>query len=407
MIGNRYVVLDIETTGLFYELWDEPIEVCAIRYDNGNKEIYHEYIRPYKKVPKKVEELTKITNVFLEKKRNKYSILPELREFIGDDVVVGHNAAAFDVPFLNFWFHTLDLPLVTKCFCTMKGFKSLTGQKHGKLSDALDYYGIVNNQAHSAIEDTKATLRLFQELDKNFDLVAETKTEMEAYEEIMKRVCKSSPHKKVKEILCDGTLPDKRESLKHPSNEEIVDSFRRGATPINIYEQTDFEYADILPIFNEWLNSINASKYYRYFSDDAMYSFVKKMTRYCKTFDEMVATHKRVYQTDDINLFVYRIIYRLEKEKNLMTYSLSDFDYYFSRGTTISKICHNTGIKHDVVRDYFIEWAEKNKQDKRDIIKTYIVSKTELKSALQNGPRNEKEETTVILYNRNFFNVVI
>ena len=121
----------------------------------------------------------------------------------------------------------------------------------------------------------------------------------------------------------------------------------------------------------------------------------------------MVNTHKKVFQTEDINLFVYKIIYRLEKERALMTYSLSDFEYYFSHGTTISRICHNTGIKQDIVRNYFIEWAEKNKQEQKDVIKTYIVSKTELKSALQNGPKNEKEETTLMLYKRNFFNVVI
>ena len=38
-----------------------------------------------------MEELTKITNVFLESKRNKYAILPELRQFIGDNVVIGSN----------------------------------------------------------------------------------------------------------------------------------------------------------------------------------------------------------------------------------------------------------------------------------------------------------------------------
>ena len=35
---EKYVVLDIETTGLFIETWDEPIEVCAIKYTDGKEE---------------------------------------------------------------------------------------------------------------------------------------------------------------------------------------------------------------------------------------------------------------------------------------------------------------------------------------------------------------------------------
>ena len=402
---NRYVVLDIETTGLFYELWDEPIEVCAIRYDNGKTEIYHEYIHPYKKVPKKVEEITKITNLFLEKKRNKYAVLPELREFIGDDVVIGHNVSAFDVPFLNFWFYTLDLPLITKCFCTMKTFKTFTGKKHGKLCDALDYYGIVNNQAHSAIEDTRATMRLFQELEQNFPVVIEEKTELEAYEDIMKRVCKSAPHKKIKEVLCNASIPSKADNPTTMTKDDVIAAFRRGATPYNVYEQSDWDYESILNVFYQWLNAINASKFYRYFSDDYLYSFVKKMVKRVNSISELRDLHKKIYQTEDINLFVYMIIYKLEKDRDIMEYSVSDFDYYFSRGTMVSKIAKNTGIKYDIVKKYFILWAEQNKKEKKDVIRNYIVGKSDLIRALKNGANNEKESLTVALYKENFFSV--
>jgi len=196
---EAYVIFDLESTGLFFEAWDEPIEVCAIKYSNGKEEIFHEYIHPYKKVPVKIEQLTKITNLFLEGKETKYKVLPKLRAFIGDLPVIAHNAS-FDVPFLNYWFNMLALPLITKRLCTMRNFKKLTGQKKGNLTAATDYFSICILQAHSAIEDTRATYKLFKALDKLYDLEFVEVSELDAYIEIMSRVCKSISHKSIKGV---------------------------------------------------------------------------------------------------------------------------------------------------------------------------------------------------------------
>lgn len=402
---EKYVVLDIETTGLFFEAWDEPIEVCAIKYTDGREEIFHKYIRPYRSVPKKVEELTKITNVFLEKKENKYKVLPELREFISDYPVIGHNASAFDVPFLNFWFINLNLPLITKRFCTMKSFKKFTGRKNGKLCDALDYYSIVNNQAHSAIEDTKATYKLFKVMAEQNPIEFEEYSDREAYVEVMKRVCKSRTHTKIRDVLCDASLPSKNSELKNVSKEELFWAFSKFQTPMSLYAKTSLEYPVILKYFRDWLNNVNLSKFYKYISDASVYNFAKSIIKRCSSFDEVIDLHKTIYQTDDVNLFYYTIIYKIERESDQMNYSVNDFDYYFSRGTTINEISRNAKLTEEEVIKFFIVWAEKNKIEKKDSIKNYLSNMGGLRNAISNGPSNTKEKITLELYNRKFFNL--
>ena len=402
---EKYVVLDIETTGLFFEAWDEPIEVCAIKYVDGQEEIFHKYIRPYRPVPKKVEELTKITNKFLETKENKYKVLPALREFIGDCLVIGHNGSAFDVPFLNFWFNVLNLPLITKRLCTMKTFKKFTGRKNGKLCDALDYFSIVNNQAHSAIEDTKATNKLFKVMSEQFPMSEEVEvlSDMEAYLEIMKRVCKSRSHAKIKNVLCDRTLPEKQSDLKNMTKEDLFWYFSKFQTPMSVYSKSTLEYDIVLKYFRDWLNNINISKFYKYISDSTVYNFAKSIISRCNTFEEVIYLHKKMYQTDDINLFYYVLIYRIERESEKMTYTIDDFDYYFTRGTTINEICSKSKLQESEVINFFVVWAEKNKTEKRDSILNYIVKKNDFQNALQNGPQNTKEKITLELYKRKFF----
>lgn len=185
---KNYIVLDIESTGLYYEAWDEPIEICAIKYINDEKtDVFHEYLKPFKSVPKKIEQLTGITNEFLENKETKYKILPRFRKFVGDFVVVAHNAD-FDIPFLNYWCLQLKLPLMNTRICTMKTFKSNTGSKKGNLAFAIDYFSIINNQAHSAIDDTEATSELFRFMKKiNYNMISVENSPRDSYVEIMKK----------------------------------------------------------------------------------------------------------------------------------------------------------------------------------------------------------------------------
>lgn len=95
---SDYVVLDFETNGLNPEECD-IIQMAAIRYRNDEKiDIFSSFVYTTS-IPLKVTELTSITLDDCKTAPKLEELLPQLLNFIGDDVIVAHNAF-FDLSFL-------------------------------------------------------------------------------------------------------------------------------------------------------------------------------------------------------------------------------------------------------------------------------------------------------------------
>jgi DNA polymerase III epsilon subunit-like protein len=63
---NRYVVFDVETTGLFPARGDRVIEIGAVVLDNGRvAQQFHSLVNPGRPIPKSVQKLHGITNKML------------------------------------------------------------------------------------------------------------------------------------------------------------------------------------------------------------------------------------------------------------------------------------------------------------------------------------------------------
>lgn len=94
-----FTVLDFETTGLD-ENEDEIIQVAAIKYrDLVESDRMISYVNPSISIPEFITNLTGITDDDVQGAPCIEEILPKLIEFIGDDVIVAHNAP-FDIKFL-------------------------------------------------------------------------------------------------------------------------------------------------------------------------------------------------------------------------------------------------------------------------------------------------------------------
>lgn len=95
-----YVVFDFETTGLSAR-YDDIIEFGAVRFSHGSIEksidLFVDINRP---LPEKIKQLTGIEDYMLKGQKQLKDALKEIREFIGDAILVSHNAD-FDVSFLN------------------------------------------------------------------------------------------------------------------------------------------------------------------------------------------------------------------------------------------------------------------------------------------------------------------
>lgn len=60
----KILFVDLETTGFSRE-WDYIIEIAAVLYDEETRKelkVFHEYIRPGKRIPQNIVEITRITN---------------------------------------------------------------------------------------------------------------------------------------------------------------------------------------------------------------------------------------------------------------------------------------------------------------------------------------------------------
>ena len=95
-----YVFFDLETSGLS-PVFDDIIEFGAVKAKNGIEiDRIDLLINPGHKISKFTEGLTGITNEMLADKPTLQEVLPQILSFLGDDILVAHNAS-FDVGFLQ------------------------------------------------------------------------------------------------------------------------------------------------------------------------------------------------------------------------------------------------------------------------------------------------------------------
>ena len=96
---GEYVAFDLETTGLYRH--DTIIEIGAVRMKQGVElERFQTFVNPKRKLHPKVVELTGITDDMLKGAPTIQEILPKFRAFVGDSVLVAHNAD-FDANFIR------------------------------------------------------------------------------------------------------------------------------------------------------------------------------------------------------------------------------------------------------------------------------------------------------------------
>lgn len=163
MNGRRYVICDIEATGLDSDR--DMIEIALITFEDDKViEVYETLINPLRTIPEYISNLTSISNRDLATAPKFYEVADAIRMRLEGCVFVSHNTD-FDLGLLRKKYQEMGQDIKVKNFCTLKVAQhEIPGLSNYNLDALCSFFNIKIVERHRAIGDARATLELFKEL---------------------------------------------------------------------------------------------------------------------------------------------------------------------------------------------------------------------------------------------------
>ena len=164
-----FVVFDLETTGLEYSAGAKILEIGAIKIENGEMTDKFEcFVNPEMKVPKDATAVHGIKDEDVKDAYNYSKVLRDFYKFTRGCYLVGYNVD-FDYGFIKFYGkkcgYNFDNQRIDVLKMATKNVKGITRFKLGIVADTL---GISLENAHRAINDTRATVDVFLKLAQHY-----------------------------------------------------------------------------------------------------------------------------------------------------------------------------------------------------------------------------------------------
>jgi len=117
---QRFVVLDIETTGLIPQRGHRIIEIGAVALQAYRIVAeFHSLIQVQRSIPRHVQQIHGISNEMLQGSPGPEIIPPQFHDFIRQSTLVAHNAK-FDLTFLRYELARYGLSLSHPAICTLE-----------------------------------------------------------------------------------------------------------------------------------------------------------------------------------------------------------------------------------------------------------------------------------------------
>ena len=162
-LPKQFVVFDLETTGL-NPYKNEIIEIGAIRVnrDSVNHDTFQRLVKPSQKVPKKITELTGITQSMIDSdaKELEASLL-EFISFVGELRLVSFNAK-FDMSFLENAANKYSLEISNSVSCALEmARRAWPGRDSYKLADLARDGNLDDDDTHRALGDCHRALIIY------------------------------------------------------------------------------------------------------------------------------------------------------------------------------------------------------------------------------------------------------
>ena len=168
---SDYVLFDLETTGISPKA-DEIIEISALKVRGGRVvEEFNTLVNPLRSIPYGATKVNGITNQMVRGMQPFAKVLPKFLDFIGDDVLVGHNINCFDMNFMRRDAQRfLNMELTNPSIDTLPMAKLLFPEmKHRKLVDLAAHYGIETAGAHRALNDCYMNQQVYERMKQDLE----------------------------------------------------------------------------------------------------------------------------------------------------------------------------------------------------------------------------------------------
>lgn len=162
---ENFVCVDLETTGLNPKT-DRIIEIGMVKVREGKiVDQFSSLINPRQQLEERIEQITGITQKELENQPLQKEILPQILEFLEEDVLLGHRVL-FDYSFLKRAFTNEKIPFERKGIDTLKIARKVVADCESKsLPKLCSHYGI-EYHPHRALSDALATVELYRKLSE-------------------------------------------------------------------------------------------------------------------------------------------------------------------------------------------------------------------------------------------------
>lgn len=164
---DDYVLVDIETTG-FSPVKDDIIEIGAVQVKNNTIiKKYDQLIKINRALQPFTTRLTGITDKMLQEGIKINEALENFVEFIGDNVIIGHNVT-FDLGFLSYnckkyLNYNLNNDYVDTMCMARKLVPNSINYKLGTLANLFD---VSYKGAHRGLKDVEITYEVYNKLRK-------------------------------------------------------------------------------------------------------------------------------------------------------------------------------------------------------------------------------------------------